>query len=96
MRGDLRKIWQNNNNSLAAAERAKIPNRTDSRRSLPRWEAIWPEGSLAGRADPSLAWTNWPLFTLGLVQRGYTDDAIQKILGGNVLRVARAVWEHRT
>jgi membrane dipeptidase len=40
----------------------------------------------------SLAWTNWPLFTVGLVQRGYSDDDIQKILGGNVLRVARAVW----
>jgi membrane dipeptidase len=79
----------------AAAERAKIPKHTDSRRSLPRWEALWPEGSLAGRADPSLAWTNWPLFTVGLVQRGYADDAIQKILGGNILRVARAVWEKR-
>jgi membrane dipeptidase len=80
----------------AAAERAKIPKRADARRSVPRWEALWPEGSLAGRGDPSLAWTNWPLFTVGLVQRGYTDDAIQKILGGNVLRVARAVWEKRT
>ena len=79
----------------AAAERAKIPKRTDGPRSPPRWEALWPEGSLAGRADPSLAWTNWPLFTVGLVQRGYADDAIQKILGGNILRVARAVWEKR-
>ena len=80
----------------AAAERAKVPKRPDGRRNLPRWEAIWPEGSLDGRADPSLAWTNWPLFTVGLVQRGYADDAVQKILGGNILRVARAVWEHRT
>ena len=39
----------------------------------------------------SLAWTNWPLFTVGLVQRGYSDEEIQKILGGNMLRVARAV-----
>ena len=37
----------------------------------------------------SLAWTNWPLFTVGLVQRGYTDEEIQKIIGGNVLRVCR-------
>jgi len=79
----------------ATAERARIPKRADDRRSVPRWEALWPEGSLAGRDDRSLAWTNWPLFTVGLVQRGYTDDAIQKILGGNVLRVARAVWERR-
>jgi membrane dipeptidase len=80
----------------AAAERAKIPPRTAGPRPAPRWEALWPEGSLTGRADPSLAWTNWPLFTVGLVQRGYADEAIQKILGGNVLRVARAVWEGRT
>jgi len=33
---------------------------------------------------------NWPLYTVGLVQRGYKDEDIQKILGGNVLRVARA------
>ncbi len=52
-----------------------------------------PKAPLGGRADPSLAWTNWPLFTVGLVQRGYADDAIQKILGGNVLRVARGVGE---
>jgi membrane dipeptidase len=39
----------------------------------------------------SLAWVNFPLFTVGLVQRGYTDDDIQKILGGNMLRVFGAV-----
>lgn len=35
----------------------------------------------------SLAWTNWPLFTVGLGQRGYRDAEILKILGGNTLRV---------
>ena len=35
----------------------------------------------------SLRWTNWPLFTVGLVQRGFSDDDIRKIIGGNVLRV---------
>ncbi|MDD2708806.1 MAG: membrane dipeptidase [Verrucomicrobiae bacterium] len=43
----------------------------------------------------SLAWTNWPLFTVGLVQRGYSDADIQKIIGGNVLRVIRECWEGR-
>jgi membrane dipeptidase len=33
---------------------------------------------------------NWPLFTVGLVQRGHPDAAIRKILGQNVLRVRRA------
>ncbi|HBE02373.1 MAG: hypothetical protein A2096_17655 [Spirochaetes bacterium GWF1_41_5] len=39
----------------------------------------------------SLEWTNFPLFTVGLVQRGYSDSDIQKIIGGNVLRVLKAV-----
>jgi len=43
------------------------------------------------KGGQSLAWTNWPLFTVGLVQRGYADEEIRKILGANVLRVARAV-----
>ncbi len=37
---------------------------------------------------------NWPLFTAGLVQRGLKDDAIQKIIGGNVMRLAG--WSQRT
>ena len=39
----------------------------------------------------SLAWTNFPLFTVGLVQRGYKEEDIRKILGGNMLRVMEAV-----
>jgi len=76
--------------SNAADESRKIPNR-GPRRS--RYEALWPEGTLDGTfagAD-SLAWTNWPLFTTGLVQRGYSDDDIRKILGLNMLRVAQQV-----
>ncbi len=38
----------------------------------------------------SLAWTNWPYFTAGLVKRGYGDDDIRKILGLNFLRVFEA------
>ena len=57
-----------------------------------RYEALWPKGSLDGATDPgrTLAWTNWPLFTVGMVQRGHADADIRKVLGGNVLRVARA------
>ena len=43
----------------------------------------------------SMAWTNWPMFTVGLVQRGYSDEDIRKILGGNVLRVLRACMDAR-
>jgi membrane dipeptidase len=73
----------------AERERAKLPK-------LPRgrepWESLWPPYSFETKPEHtlSLAWTNWPLFTVGLVQRGYSEEEIQKIIGGNVLRVARA------
>lgn len=65
-----------------------------------RWESLWPKGDAIFAPEwhqeiqrLSLAWTNWPLFTVGLVQLGYPDDAIRNIVGGNILRVARTVWE---
>ncbi|MBI4903141.1 MAG: membrane dipeptidase [Acidobacteria bacterium] len=74
--------------SHAAEESRKIPRRA---RARTRFEALWPPGALGGvPASPSLDWTNWPIYTVGLVQRGHSDTDIQKILGGNVLRVARA------
>lgn len=72
----------------AAAAAKGIPSRG---RRRPRFASLWPEGALGGqwpKAD-TLGWTNWPLVTVGLVQRGYTDDAIRKILGQNILRVCR-------
>ena len=71
------------------AEDRKIPLR-DPKRT--RFAALWPDDSFVTlpAMTQSLAWTNWPLFTVGMVQRGYSDDAIRKIVGGNVLRVARA------
>ncbi len=62
-------------------------------RGRARWENFWPKDSRTGRSHPSLAWTNWPMLTVGMVQRGYSDQDIQKILGGNVLRVARETWK---
>lgn len=58
-----------------------------------RWEALWPPESFETKPEmiQSMAWTNFPLFTVGMVQMGYSDVDIQKILGGNVLRVAKAV-----
>ncbi len=59
------------------------------------WPNLWPPDAVVGKysaeADASLAWTNWPLFTAGLVQRGYRDDVIQKIIGENFMRVMNAV-----
>ena len=82
--------------SSAERETAKIPRRA---RQRTRWEALWQQNDAI--YDPqwrqahqvqSLAWTNWPLFTVGLVQRGYSDDDIRKIVGGNILRVIREAW----
>jgi len=78
--------------SQSAAENRKIPSVGPRR---PRYEALWPDGALGKRfpGEKSLAWTNWPLFTVGLVQRGYRDDDIRQILGLNMLRVATAVYK---
>lgn len=78
------------NSQYAAEENAKVPKR-ERRRT--RFAALWPEGSLGGHwpGKQSLAWTNWPLFTVGLVQRGYSDETIRKIIGGNILRVCQEV-----
>jgi membrane dipeptidase len=69
----------------AGVEYLKIPKR---RRLRAQWEALWP--TPLGPTPPSqetMAWTNWPLFTVGLVKRGYSDADIQKIIGGNALRI---------
>lgn len=58
------------------------------------WESFWPDPGDGGSKVTdeqfrSLGFLNWPLFTVGLVQRGFTDEEIRKIIGGNVLRVAQ-------
>lgn len=59
-----------------------------------RWWALWQPGDLS--SDPevtrenthgSLAWVCWPYFTVGLLMRGYSEEQIAKIVGGNILRV---------
>ena len=73
-------------------ENQKVP---PQRATRTRFAALWPPDDFqtTDAMRESLAWTNWPLFTVGLVQRGYKDEDIQKILGGNVLRVASAALE---
>jgi membrane dipeptidase len=65
----------------------------------PRWENFWPPGDTLNlpewnhpRQHQSMAPTNWPLITVGLVQRGYSDEVIRHIIGENMLRVAGQVW----
>jgi membrane dipeptidase len=77
-------------------ERAKVPRRPDGSSPIAgggdRWEHLWPKDDFRTtlEAERSVAWTNWPLFTLGMVMRGHSDEAIRKVLGGNVLRVLAA------
>jgi len=77
--------------SRNASAEGKIAGRGPRFRTA--WRSLWPPGSLTPKpqASVSMSWTNWPLFTIGLVQRGYQDDEIRNIIGGNVLRVSRAV-----
>ncbi|MCS7465954.1 dipeptidase [Stieleria sp. ICT_E10.1] len=53
---------------------------------------LWPDDDFktTSQMNQSLAWTNWPLFTVGLVQRGHRDDVIRQVIGGNVMRVIEA------
>ncbi|MDP7133441.1 MAG: membrane dipeptidase [Planctomycetota bacterium] len=72
-------------------DRAAMP------KSRSRWESFWPDDAFQDKyREPkmgeSMAWTNWPMFTVGMVQRGHSDEDIQKVLGGNVIRVARACF----
>ena len=64
---------------------ARRPERT-------RWEALWPADDYKETSEMinSMAWTNWPMFTVGMVQMGYSDETIQKILAGNTMRVSKA------
>jgi membrane dipeptidase len=78
------------------AQRAKIPKRTTPNPKAAlgseRWEHLWPEDNFVPKphAEKSLAWTNWPLFTVGMVQRGHKEEDIRNVLGKNVLRVLSA------
>ena len=77
-------------------ERLKIQKRPDGTSPLSgagdRWEHLWPKDDYQAspEAEQSVAWTNWPLFTLGMIMRGHSDDAIRQVIGGNVMRVLKA------
>jgi membrane dipeptidase len=74
----------------ATREYEKLPKQP-KRRSP--WESLWPPDEFETTPEQtlSMAWTNWPLFTVGLIQRGYSEEDVRKIIGGNVLRVAQSV-----
>ncbi len=61
---------------------------------------LWPPNS----TDPvrrdeykdTMAWTNWPMFTVGMVQRGYSDEDVRKVIGGNIMRIAKQALSEKT
>jgi len=60
-----------------------------------QWWGNWtpqnhPPPSSDEASGGSLAWTNWPLYTVGLVTRGYSDSDIEKIIGANFMRMLDA------
>lgn len=56
------------------------------------FESHWPKQRYAMDVNiemyESLDWTNWPLITVGLHQRGFSDQEIKLVIGENVKRVA--------
>jgi membrane dipeptidase len=76
------------NSQQSSAENKKVPSQGKKRDDF---RSLWPNDDYKTTSEMvrSISWTNWPLFTVGLVQRGYSDDDIRKIVGGNMLRVCR-------
>jgi len=73
----------------SSKERAKVPKRPKQRAEF---RMLWPNDDFktTKTMTESIAWINWPLFTVGLVQRGHSDEVIRKVIGGNVMRVIEA------
>jgi membrane dipeptidase len=77
--------WSSSN---SRAQSALLPKRPRTRQPF---RSLWPADDFqtTEQMTSSLSWINWPLFTVGMVMRGFSDDQIRMILGGNVMRVAR-------
>jgi membrane dipeptidase len=59
------------------------------------WWSHWLPGTIGGGNDEdrngSLSWACWPYFTIGLLMRGYSEEQVAKIVGGNALRLFEEV-----
>ncbi len=77
--------------ATASPVRLTAPESTLPRqRRRAAFRSLWPADTFSETAEmsDSLSWTNWPMFTVGLVQRGFSDAEIRLIIGENVMRVA--------
>ncbi|QDT07310.1 Membrane dipeptidase (Peptidase family M19) [Rubripirellula lacrimiformis] len=70
----------------SGTQNAKVPKQPKQREEF---RMLWPSDNFktTREMNESIAWTNWPLYTVGLVQRGHSDEVIRKVIGGNVMRV---------
>ena len=71
-----------------AQERSIMPPKRRKHENL--WSKPASEFTVTPAMTASLEWTNFPLFTCGLLQRGHSEKDIRKILGGNVVRVLKS------
>ncbi len=81
-------------NGIMLVENKPLP--VPKQRSI--WEDYWAlDGAgyetMSREQYDSVNWLNWPMFTVGLVQRGFSDEDIRKIIGGNVIRVLTETME---
>jgi membrane dipeptidase len=53
--------------------------------AVPKWPWVFPEGIRSV--------SDFPNITKGLVDKGYSEEEIKGILGGNFLRVFKQVWK---
>ena len=58
------------------------------------WESYWSPSKCDDFRETreqfaSLSWSNWPLFTVGLVQRGFSDDDIRKIIDCEIDKISQ-------
>lgn len=61
-----------------------------------RFWSGWAIGQANRMLDPipddwANSWINWPNISIGLVSRGYSDKEIEKIIGGNWIRILKEV-----
>lgn len=69
-----------------------------NKNSWNRWYGAWgendtgiPEKVISPEGNTSLQWINWPLFTTGLLKRGFSREEIAKIAGGNFIRIFKEI-----
>ncbi len=67
------------------------PELLEMPRGRGHWWSYWlpntyGTGNDEGR-DGSLSWVCWPYFTIGLLMRGYSEEQVAKVVGGNALRL---------